>query len=800
MPIPAEAFVAGGKAVAWLWDEYGKALVDKAAGNFKKKWAEVQWVEAAQKYRERMLELHGTLRVLGKPEPVSLEGVFTDVFILDQPRAFRRFDMARLREDPNVLDNEQAKRVSGLRLVTQPKTRRLFILGPPGAGKTTFLKYLTLQAAQGKLNKIPIFVPLNEWSESDLELLPFIARQFEICAFPDARAFIEHILKEGDALVLFDGLDEVRQEGAQRANVIKTIRDFSNQHSKSQVLVTCRVAATEYELSDKFTYVELADFTRDQMRAYAHKWFSDNPQKGQAFETEFFDKAEHRGLREMGRTPLLLAMLCLHFEETQTFPQRHIELYEEALDALLKKWDTSRNIRRDEVYRKLSLGRKRELLATLAAESFDREELFFAQEDLERRIVAYLRTLPPADIDEDIDGEVVLKAIEAQHGVLVERAHRIHAFAHLSFQEYFTAKYVVDNNALARLLTIKHIQDPRWREVLKYTASMLSNADAFFEHFCCALNNSVYEDRQLTALLQWADAKAHPPIDDCKIGALRAIYIYLARTHIMDLNRGYKRGRALAHNLARARDRDQARDLAHALDYAHSHAHTLNLTCNLSLDNYLERALALDLARDLTLASAYAINLAGRQAVGRAIVVANTHAHYLAMTLAQHFTRELAYACDIARNSPPQGLIVDFCLVNTVYFALILSLARKSESVAQHTHTFTDYLQDIATLAEKAEIPILTRALTTLCVPHPDASQATWDNFVNDVEQLLAYRDLHNDFGLRNDSQIKKLTEYVVASRLFVECLSLARVTDREGIEARILQPPGVADNELGNE
>ncbi|MBN2394432.1 MAG: hypothetical protein JXR84_27105 [Anaerolineae bacterium] len=82
MGIPAAAIDAGGKAVAWLWDKYGKTWVDKAAEDFKKKWAEVQWVEAAQKYRARMLELYGTLRVLGKPKPVSLEGVFTDVFIL----------------------------------------------------------------------------------------------------------------------------------------------------------------------------------------------------------------------------------------------------------------------------------------------------------------------------------------------------------------------------------------------------------------------------------------------------------------------------------------------------------------------------------------------------------------------------------------------------------------------------------------------------------------------------------------------------------------------------------------------
>jgi predicted NACHT family NTPase len=37
----------------------------------------------------------------------------------------------------------------------------LMVLGKPGAGKTTFLKHLVLQATNGKINKIPIFVSLK---------------------------------------------------------------------------------------------------------------------------------------------------------------------------------------------------------------------------------------------------------------------------------------------------------------------------------------------------------------------------------------------------------------------------------------------------------------------------------------------------------------------------------------------------------------------------------------------------------------------------------------------------------------
>jgi predicted NACHT family NTPase len=78
------------------------------------------------------------------------------------------------------------------------------VLGKPGAGKTAFLKHLVLQATNGKINKIPIFVSLKAWSDSDhllnhAGLLAFIAEQFDICDFPSSEKFVEIIVKEGHA-------------------------------------------------------------------------------------------------------------------------------------------------------------------------------------------------------------------------------------------------------------------------------------------------------------------------------------------------------------------------------------------------------------------------------------------------------------------------------------------------------------------------------------------------------------------------------------------------------------------------
>ena len=40
------------------------------------------------------------------------------------------------------------------------------------------LLYLTLKAAEGRLDKVPVFLSLHEWANSGLALMPYIVRQF----------------------------------------------------------------------------------------------------------------------------------------------------------------------------------------------------------------------------------------------------------------------------------------------------------------------------------------------------------------------------------------------------------------------------------------------------------------------------------------------------------------------------------------------------------------------------------------------------------------------------------------------
>jgi len=543
-------------------------------------WQRFGWQEAERNYRQRLIHDYGTLRILGNAKPVPLEGIFTDVYVLDKCSADRRFQIEELECDPDGARERGMKRQNGLEVVKSEITNnRLFILGKPGAGKTTFLKYITLQAARGQLFAIPIFVSLKQWADSKLELFDFMVKQFEICQFPEARPFIQLILQQGKAIVLFDGLDEVQQENRQRAQVIAVLRDFSRQYLTSQCLITCRIAATDYSF-EQFTYMEVADFTNEQINEYAKKWFSGEKLAKQALFFQEFNKSEHKGLRDLARTPLLLSLLCLGFEDSLRFPHRRVDIYEDALEVLLKKWDSNRAIQRDEIYRGLSLTRKRQLFARVAAETFQQGKYFIKQDILVKHIETFLHKLPAGDQAGEIDGEVVLKAIEMQHSIFVERAQKIYSFSHLTFQEYFTAKYIADNPKAIKEL-MQHCTDYRWREVFLLTASLLDeeNADEFFAEFQRAVVALIAQDKTLVKLLNWANEKAidsQLPYKPDKPAAERSVYIFLDLVLILT--------RSLTRALHRALDLARSLDLDFDLDLDLTRALDLVLYGDLDLD------------------------------------------------------------------------------------------------------------------------------------------------------------------------------------------------------------------------
>ncbi|MFN5139088.1 MAG: NACHT C-terminal helical domain 2-containing protein [Pseudanabaena sp.] len=552
------------------------------------------------RHRSRQLiqERCATMRVLDMSHPIDLENIYTGTDVLEKITSRRRLGIADFLATYHGRDRIEMGLINEDRISSMEALNRyskLMLLGKPGAGKTTLLKYTALKCSQGDIfsDLVPIFVTLRQYAgaESQPLLLDYISQ--DLCAYNISNeANVKQLLQQGRAILFLDGLDEVRENDLHR--VLEDLRSFSEQFYTNRFVITSRLGSQEY-IFEKFTEVEVANFQPLQISQFAQRWFLNNSRHIEIFLRKVED---NRPIQELATNPLLLTLLCLVFDEFGDFPTNRSELYREGLDVLLKKWDAKRNIERHQIYKNLSMQRKEDLLAQVACTTFYQGDYFFRQVDLESYITEYIRNLPKANTDEDalqLDSAAIIRAIESQHGLFVERAKGIYSFSHLTFHEYLAAREFVYNGSQDTLtLLATKITDQRWHDILRLAVGMMRSADELLilmKEYCDRLLAS---DPQLQSLLQWVNQKAESVQVTDRIQSVRAFYLTL--------------GRAIAqsspHNLANV----LARSLVLDLDLCQNRNLNVDLAFDLAraLETKDGEDLGLDLELDLSLALEYA--------------------------------------------------------------------------------------------------------------------------------------------------------------------------------------------------
>ncbi|MBW4577190.1 MAG: hypothetical protein KME08_18105 [Aphanothece sp. CMT-3BRIN-NPC111] len=206
----------------------------------------------------------------------------------------------------------------------------------------------------------------------------------------------------------------------------------------------------------------------------------------------------------------------------------------------------------------MSLEHKIYLLTKIAAINFKKSRYFFEQGEVERCITDYLRSLPNAQPDQPTlqrDSKAVLKSIESQHGLLVERARKIYSFSHLTFQEYFTARAVINSFELETLKdSVSHITNKSWREIFLLAANMMPDADDLLLLMKERVDTIVASNEKLQQFLAWVSQKSLSVEVSYKLTAVRAFYLVLALAPNLGLGRNL--------DIALARDLDPDLDIA----------------------------------------------------------------------------------------------------------------------------------------------------------------------------------------------------------------------------------------------
>jgi formylglycine-generating enzyme required for sulfatase activity/energy-coupling factor transporter ATP-binding protein EcfA2 len=393
--------------------------------------------------------------------------------------------------------------------------RRLVVLGDPGSGKTTLLRYLSLLYARDQADAthtlteqlglpesgtLPIFLPLRQIGRYLAEhhgrddgtdghglLLQFLVQILKNERIVVPADFFDRWLRDGRAAVLLDGLDEVADPGLRR-RVARLVDAFTRAYPGCRYLITSRIVGytDTCQLTEGYATTTVRDFTLDDVQAFLSQWHRlvAIGQMGPGPTAEAAATAQTRQLleaignndrvRELAINPLLLTVIALVHRDRVKLPDRRAELYAEAVDVLLGKWDEARGVQESMVLndRPFDLSDRRLVLQQVA---------FAMHEDRLKEIDAEpLRQLLRHQLSDvvtdprDLEPAVArfLSVIQERTGLLIARAEGTYAFSHLTFQEYLAALHVAGGDDYVRY-TLGRSADAWWREVILLEAGYL---------------------------------------------------------------------------------------------------------------------------------------------------------------------------------------------------------------------------------------------------------------------------------------------------------------------------------------
>ncbi|MEM6253029.1 MAG: NACHT domain-containing protein [Cyanobacteria bacterium P01_D01_bin.156] len=501
-----------------------------------------------ERYVRHYLQYYGGLKVscLGINEPIDLEKVYVS------PKVFgRSIKDYQSREDVendflatlNYGSGKSSVATSNAIDVAN-ENQFLMILGGPGSGKSVFLRKLGLEALKGgkgpyKQKCWPVLIELRSFDGESGSLEKMIAKEFVgHLELDDAYNLVRGLLEKGKLLILLDGIDEIPLNG--KRFVLSEIERFIKDYGNNRFVASCREAAytfrTEFRL---FKDVVMASFEDDQIRDYINRWF-EYSKSGHTEEERAEMARECRRLigvrgqehvQQLARTPLLLTLLCSVYEKNLNFPKNKSLLISRALSVVMQDWVKGRSVEYSQEHKFLDPDLQEDLLSDIAYSQFEEGNIVFYRNNI---LEVFLEGIEGnRNASKSLNGESVLQITEVQQGILVKLYPKIYSFSHFTLQEYFVARYIVDNEELNELIS-SYLFVERWREVFVLASGLIrgrKNPEFFLFSIKDELNK-YYEQHELEGVVHFSNSLVSSDHSDYLYAGKLAAFVYIIRTFL----------------------------------------------------------------------------------------------------------------------------------------------------------------------------------------------------------------------------------------------------------------------------
>ncbi len=357
-------------------------------------------------------------------------------------------------------------------------SQRLVVLGDPGGGKTTMLRWLaTVYLLRHKndpaVDQIPdaLTLPQRPW-------IPVLIRCRDLGPADLSRAFTDvlwmHLAKtelqpeeakimdtvildriaKGEILLLVDGLDEITDRQV-RTKFCQQLERTAARYPEAPILVTSRIVGYR-EMPDRlragFEHGMISDLRPEDKDAFAKRWVdvteSNQASADRAKSTQELINAlrSNDRIERMTGNPMLLTTLALVKRKVGKLPTRRNELYAEAV-AVLLNWNPS-------YYEPIDKKEALPQLGYLAYEMCRRGVQSLTGDELLDLLDQFRSDYPNIRAVSNHNPQAFMELLEARSSLLMRsgdvwqaqqmQEESVWEFRHLTFQEYLAARALLE--------------------------------------------------------------------------------------------------------------------------------------------------------------------------------------------------------------------------------------------------------------------------------------------------------------------------------------------------------------------
>jgi energy-coupling factor transporter ATP-binding protein EcfA2 len=507
--VPRGGVLSPGLLVDATARHYYNALIEDL------RWLDISGIDKGESFRIPLSEMYIRLRVVLQEDGTSASGPPRPRAKGMRIRAVHQEDIDSRHDAP---DESESIGIHG----ALAQHKRMVIVGEPGSGKTTFLRFIALMIARamnegisdiaesklGLTPPLPIPILISCWDFSNYlagggkvaqrkpatvdSLLLYLSAHFTNFQWPMTPTELAKLLSDGTCCVLLDGLDEVPTSNG-RSVLSRLVDEVVRIYPQNRYVLTSRTRAYtgDVTLKSEFTRCDVQNFEPEDRIEFLRNWVAqlhgvpkEDVLKGTSecrrdFESLVAAIEQNHRIAQLTVNPLLLTVVAIVHRDRKQLPEQRAELYDECVDVLLGQRKEAEHAHRtktpdfdegheDQEREGRTWSRKRFGEIALQILRGKTEEITKAKlvESLAQRFTERSSGDPEKAVGQ---AERFLEREELRSGLLVKsRGTANYRFIHLTFQEYLAA-WSLSTQPLAAVKEIvgDHLREARWFETLQ---------------------------------------------------------------------------------------------------------------------------------------------------------------------------------------------------------------------------------------------------------------------------------------------------------------------------------------------